>query len=110
MIAADAPVWLIIIALGVGTYLIRLSFVGMIGGAALPEWLLRHLRYTPVAIMPGMVAPSMLTADGSADPLKLAVGIATLGVGMATRNVLAAVAAGVVVYALGLALGAAMVS
>jgi hypothetical protein len=54
---SDAQIWIIIALLGVGTFLIRFSFLGLIGKRELPEWLLRHLRYTAVAILPAMVAP-----------------------------------------------------
>jgi uncharacterized membrane protein len=54
---SDAQIWIIIVLLGVGTFLIRFSFLGLIGNRELPEWVLRHLRYTAVAILPAMVAP-----------------------------------------------------
>ena len=47
---SGAEIWWIIVALGVATYTIRFSFLGLIGNRDLPDWLLRHLRYTPVAI------------------------------------------------------------
>ena len=47
---SDGNIWFIIIALGIGTFLIRFSFLGLIGARDLPEWILRHLRYTPVGI------------------------------------------------------------
>ncbi len=53
-------IWLIILALGVATYLIRFSFLGLIGDRELPGWVLRHLRYTPVAILPALVTPAVL--------------------------------------------------
>ena len=50
-------IWVIILALALGTYLIRLSFLGLVGRRPLPPAVLRLLRYTPVAVLPGMVAP-----------------------------------------------------
>ena len=58
--------WLIILALGVGTYLFRFSFIGLIGSREMPEWLLRHLRYTPVAMLPALVAPLILWPSATA--------------------------------------------
>ena len=50
----DQPqVWTIIAALAVGTYFIRWSFLGLLGDRELPEWAVRHLRYTAVAVLPG---------------------------------------------------------
>ncbi|MEO0487104.1 MAG: AzlD domain-containing protein [Pseudomonadota bacterium] len=90
-------IWLIIIALGAGSFGLRYSFLGLIGDRALPPWALRHLRYTAVAVMPGLVAPAVLWPDatgGTPDPARLAAAIVTAGVGYYTRNVLAAVIAG----------------
>ncbi|PJN94093.1 hypothetical protein CNY89_16575, partial [Amaricoccus sp. HAR-UPW-R2A-40] len=49
--------WVVIWGLGIGTFLIRFSFLGMIGDRALPDWAMRMLRYVPVAVLPGLVAP-----------------------------------------------------
>ncbi|WP_417249741.1 AzlD domain-containing protein [Celeribacter sp.] len=87
-------IWIIIIAMGVGTYLIRLSFIGLIGDRTLPPWLLRMLRYTPVAVLPGVVAPMLVPSDGASDPMQLAAALVTLVVGLTTRNVLYAIIAG----------------
>lgn len=50
---SDLYIWTIILVLGVGTYLIRFSFLGLLGGKDLPAWVHRHLRYTAVAVLPG---------------------------------------------------------
>ncbi|MBU2994152.1 AzlD domain-containing protein [Octadecabacter sp. 1_MG-2023] len=90
-------IWAIILILGVGTYLIRFSFLGLIGGRDLPEWVLRHLRYTAVAVLPGLVAPLVLwpsATNGEIDPARLSAALVTFGVGLLTRNVIAAILAG----------------
>ncbi|MBT4078604.1 MAG: AzlD domain-containing protein, partial [Gammaproteobacteria bacterium] len=35
----DQTVWIVIIGLGIGTFIIRYSFIGIIGDKELPEWL-----------------------------------------------------------------------
>ena len=95
----DATIWGIIIAIGIGTYLIRFSFLGLVGGRQLPEWALRHLRYTPVAVLPGLVAPLVLwpqATGGETDPARLAAAAAAFGVALWRRNVLWGVVAGAV--------------
>jgi branched-subunit amino acid transport protein len=90
-------IWTIIIVLGVGTYLIRFSFLGLIGGKDLPDWVLRHLRYTAVAVLPGLVAPLVLWPEatgGEVDPARLSAALVTFGVGLLTRNVVAAITLG----------------
>ena len=72
---SDLTIWCIILALGIGTYLIRFSFLGLVGSRKMPEWVLRHLRYTPVAVLPGLVAPLVLwpaATNGETDPARLA--------------------------------------
>ena len=94
---STAYIWSIIAVLGVGTFLIRFSFLGLIGGKDLPEWVLRHLRYTAVAVWPGLVAPMVLwpaATGGEVDPARLSAALVTFGVGILTRNVLAAITLG----------------
>lgn len=84
-------IWAIIAVLGVGTFLIRFSFLGLVGGRRMPDWLLRHLRYTPVAVLPGLVAPLVAWPDatgGDTDPARLAAALATLAVAFWRKNVL----------------------
>lgn len=104
-----ATIWTIIVALGIGTFLIRWSFFGLIGDRDLPPWVMRHLRYTAVAILPGLIAPFILwpqATDGVPDPSRLLAAVATLGVGLWTRSVLYAVLTGfAVLYGVQLVVG-----
>lgn len=97
-------VWLVIAALAIGSFLIRFSFLGLIGDRKMPDWVLRHLRYTPVAVLPGLVAPLVFwpaATGGATDPARLAAALVTLTVGYFSRNVLAAILSGAVtLYAL----------
>jgi branched-subunit amino acid transport protein len=89
--------WFIIIGLGLGSYLLRFTFIGLVGGRPMPPWLLRHLRYTAVAILPALVAPQVawpVAAGGEMEPARLLAALATVGVGLATRNVFAAILSG----------------
>jgi branched-subunit amino acid transport protein len=92
--------WLVMGLLGLGTYLIRFSFLGGLGNRALPGWLTRALRYTSVAVLPALVAPAVLwpaATGGQTDPARLMAAVATLAIGFATRNMIAAIVAGGVV-------------
>jgi len=102
---SDGQIWALIAALGAGTYLIRFSFLGLIGDRPLPPFALRVLRYTSVAVMPGLVAPLVVwpTATGGApDPIRLTAAAAALLVGWWTQSVVWAVLAGMGVLAAGL--------
>lgn len=97
MITDTYSIWLIIGALGIGTFLIRYSFLGLLGGRDMPPWVLRHLRYTAVAVMPGLIAPMILwpaATGGETDPARLAAAGAAIAVGVTTRNVVATFVAG----------------
>lgn len=83
-------IWLIIVALGIGTMMIRFSFLGLLGGKDMPPWVLRHLRYTPVAVLPGLVMPLLVWPDatgGAVDPLRLLAGFVAFVLGYRTKNV-----------------------
>ena len=96
--------WIVIAGLGLGSFALRFLFLGLIGNRPLPAWVLRHLRYTAVAIIPALVAPMVLwpgVTGGEPDPARLAAAAATLAVGVMTRSVLAAILiGGVTLYAL----------
>ncbi|MEJ6396846.1 AzlD domain-containing protein [Yoonia sp. 208BN28-4] len=101
----DAQIWTVILLLGAGTYLIRFSFLGLIGNRPMPEIVLRFLRYTPVAVLPGMVAPLVLwpaATNGDPDPARLMAALVTVLVGLWRKNVLLAILAGGVTLAIGL--------
>ena len=90
-------VWIVILGVGIGTYAIRLSFLGLIGDRALPRPLLRLLAYVPVAVMPGLVAPLTVwpaATGGQPDAARLLAAGVALAIGAWRRSVLAAVAGG----------------
>ena len=92
-----SQLWLVIVGLGLGSYLLRFAFIGLVGGREMPAWLLRHLRYTAVAVLPALVAPQIAwpaATGGDLDPARLLAGVVTVAVGLATRSVFAAIFAG----------------
>jgi branched-subunit amino acid transport protein len=100
-------IWTIIVLLGIGTYLIRFSFLGIIGSRPLPPLVLRLLRYTPVAVIPGLVAPQVIwpaATGGHPDPARMLAALVTLGVGWWTRSFFPAMAAGAATLFAGLLL------
>lgn len=100
---STGQIWLIIALLGCGTYLIRLSFLGLIGDRKMPDWVLRHLRYTPVAVLPGLVAPLAVwpaATGGTPDPARMAAALITLAVAYWRKNLLWGVFAGAASLAL----------
>lgn len=91
--------WTVIIILGIGSFGLRFVFTGLVGNRAMPDWLLRHLRYTAVAILPALVAPQVIwpaATDGVFDTPRATAAAVTLMVGLFTKNVLMAVISGAV--------------
>ena len=94
---SSAEIWFIVAVMGVGTYLIRFSFLGLIGAKQMPDWVLRHLRYTPVAVLPGLVAPLVLWPEatgGDPDPARLIAAGLTLAAAWWGKSMLWGVVAG----------------
>lgn len=89
--------WTVIIGLAVGSFALRFAFIGFVGSREIPQWIMRHLRYTAVAIIPALVAPLVLwpaPTNGETSLPHLAAACATFAAGYLTRNVLAAMACG----------------
>jgi len=109
MTYSDATIWGIIAVLAVGTFLIRFSFLGLIGSRPMPDIVLRLLRFTPVAVLPGMVAPLVLwpaATGGQPDPVRLIAAAATLAIGLWTKNVLWGIVGGAATLYAGLGITA----
>lgn len=97
MIYSTTDIWIIILALGIGTFVIRFSFLGILGDRQLPPWLLRHLRYTAVGILPAMVTPLILwpqATGGQLDPVRISAAALAMAVGLWTKNAIWAIVVG----------------
>jgi len=109
MIADKTTIWTVIALLGVGTFLIRFSFLGLIGGRKMPDWVLQHLKYVAVGVMPALIAPLIVwpaATGGSPDPARLAAALVGFAVGIWRQSVVGAVLAGMgTLYAVQFLLG-----
>jgi len=95
---ADPAVWGVIVVIGVLTFLIRFSFIGLVGYLdELPPGLARALRYVPAAVRAALVLPSLVTVGPGAGGLaidKLAAGGLAGLVAWRTENVFATMTVG----------------
>jgi branched-subunit amino acid transport protein len=92
-----ATVWTVIIGLALGSFALRFIFIGMVGSRAMPEWVLRHLRYTAVAVLPALVTPLVIwpsATGGSPDAPRMIAAVVTLAVSYVFKNVLAGIFTG----------------
>jgi len=97
--------WITIVVLGLGSFGLRFVFTGLIGDRPLPAWLLRHLRYTAVAVLPALVAPLVVwpaATGGAVDAPRMIAAAVTLTVGYATKNTISAIIGGATALYLGL--------
>lgn len=94
--------WAFFIALGLGTFLLRLSFIYLFGKVDMPEWLRRALRFVPASVLAALVLPALTypagTLDLSLDNIRLLAGIGGALVAWKTRNVLWTIAVGMVLF------------
>jgi branched-subunit amino acid transport protein len=90
-------VWAVIAVIGVGTWLIRLSFIALLGRVeVIPPQLLRILRLIPAAVLAAIVAPALTHASGTFDLAtdRFVAGVGAALVAWRTRNVLATIIIG----------------
>jgi len=90
--------WLILIAGGIITYLIRLSFIYLFGRVAMPNWITRSLRFVPPAVLSAFVMTELLYHSGNLDismgNTRLLAGLLAMVVAWRTRNILWTIIAG----------------
>lgn len=95
-------VWAVIGGLAGVTFLVRYSFLGLLGGRVLPGWLTMALGFVPVTVLPALVAPALILGPeelGTLAPLPvLLAGAVTLATGILTRSLFGAFVTGVVAY------------
>lgn len=77
--------WTLTILLAIGTFLIRFSFLGLLGGRELPDWALLYLNYVGVAVFPALFMPLLVWPEatgGAPDPIRLIAALAALVAGL----------------------------
>jgi branched-subunit amino acid transport protein len=96
--------WLSIIAAGLLTYGIRLSFVYLLGRVTPPDWFMRALRFVPVAVLTAIIVPDTLTWQDSVwlswrNP-QIWAALTSVIVGLRIKNVFVIIAAGMAAFLL----------
>lgn len=94
--------WLVVVIIGVGTYALRLSFIGLLGTRPMPLWAQRPLRFVAPAVLSALAVPAVVLAEGSVDvtPLgnpRFLAAVAAALVAWRLKNV-----AGVIIVGMGL--------
>lgn len=92
--------WPAIVAIGVGTLLLRASFLYLYERIDLPPRGERALELVPAAVLSALVVPSLLAPEGAVAVVgndRLVAGVAALVVAWTTENIFATLAVGFVV-------------
>lgn len=95
-----SDIWLTIVVAGVGTYLLRASFLAFADRLVdLPPLVERVLRQIPPAVLAALVVPQLLRPEGSLDlwQPELLAGVIAAIVSWRTRNIAATLVIGMVV-------------
>ncbi|NND03947.1 MAG: AzlD domain-containing protein [Acidimicrobiia bacterium] len=83
--------WLIVIIVGIGTYLTRLSFIGILGTREVPTYVERPLRLVAPAVIAAIAIPELVAPDGvvhiSFDNLRLLAGLIAIVAAWTTRSI-----------------------
>jgi branched-subunit amino acid transport protein len=95
-------IWIIMIILGLLTFLTRLSFIALLDRINLPRNFQRALRFVPIAVLSAIIAPELAYSDNvlaisPTNPRLLAGLVATL-VAYKTKSVIWTISAGMLVF------------
>lgn len=94
----STSIWLLFLAVGLGTFALRFLFIYLFGKIEMPEWLRRALRFVPAAALAALVFPALTHPSGHLDislqNLRLLAGLGGALVAWRTRNVLLTILVG----------------
>jgi branched-subunit amino acid transport protein len=97
-------IWWILIAGGLITYGIRLSFILLLEKISVPDWFKKALRFVPPAVLSAIILPGLFAPNGSIDltlhNTQLLAGAVSILVAWKTKNVILTILVGAVVLIL----------
>ena len=89
---STVSIWLLFLAIGLGTFTLRFLFIYLFGKIEMPNWLRRALRFVPAAALAALVFPALTHPAGHLDlslqNFRLLAGLGGAIVAWRTRNVL----------------------
>jgi len=92
--------WLIVIAMGIVTFGIRLVPSVLLGRIEIPLVIQRALRFVPPAVLTAIVVPELLYRNNQVDVsptnVRLLAGLIAIGVAWRTKNALITIGAGMI--------------
>jgi branched-subunit amino acid transport protein len=101
--------WLTMIAIGIATFALRLSFIYLFGRVEIPGLVIQALRYVPPAVLSAIVFPELLMPAGqlnlSLGNGRLIAGFLAALVAWRTKNVVLTILTGMVALYIWMAIG-----
>ncbi len=101
--------WAIIIAAGLLTFAIRLSFIVLLHNVVMPLWFQRALRFVPPAVLSAIILPELVAHGGALDlspaDARWIAGLLAGLVAWRTKNVLLTICTGMLTLIILQALG-----
>lgn len=93
--------WLTMIAIGLATFTIRLSFISLFGAMEIPDLVRRALRFVPPAVLTAIIIPELLMPTGTINLSpgndRLVAGLLAAVVAWRTKNVVLTILAGMLI-------------
>jgi branched-subunit amino acid transport protein len=97
-----SEIWFVLILGGVLTFLIRLSFIVLLGKFNAPLWLTRALRFVPTAVLTAIIVPDLVLKGGAGTAVlaisptnaRLIAGMIAIAVAWRTKNALITIGVG----------------
>ena len=97
-----SSIWIVMIVVGLLTFLIRLSFILLLERWEPPQVVRSALRYVPVAALTAIIVPELLVVNESLDfslgNARLIAGVIAALVAWRSKNALWTIAAGMAVF------------
>ena len=97
---STTSIWLLFLAIGLGTFLLRFVFIYLFGKIEMPDWLRRALRFVPAAALAALVFPALTHPAGQRDQsmqnFRLLAGLGGAIIAWRTRNVLLTILIGMI--------------
>jgi branched-subunit amino acid transport protein len=97
-----SDIWWVMIALGLLTFLTRLSFIGLFHRWQTPDLVKRALRYVPVAALTAIIVPELLMPGGvlnlSLLNPRLLAGLLAIFIAVRTRSITWTIAVGMAAF------------
>lgn len=95
---STVSIWLLFLAIALGTFTLRFLFIYLFGKIEMPNWLSRALRFVPAAALAALVFPALTHPTGHLDlslqNFRLLAGLGGAIVAWRTRNVLLTILVG----------------